>query len=186
MSEAFGHLFGWVCGQNPLHTWAPGGVLLPCCQRCTGLYIGAALAAALHFWLRPRLSNRFLEAHGVCLLQMVPFGFHWLPQGPELRTFTGLLFGFGVTTFLWLIPAARWLGAPPRWRGAALIYAAIGAAAGLGLLVAVRGGSVAASGLAWLAAVGLVALAALVAVNLFAGTRGLLELLRAKDRQTSL
>jgi hypothetical protein len=31
---------------------------------------------------------------------MVPFGFHWVPQGPMLRTVTGLLFGFGLVAYL--------------------------------------------------------------------------------------
>ncbi len=77
-------------------------MLLPCCQRCLGLYVGAAVAAGSHLWLRPRLTGRFLELHGAFLLCMLPFGFHWLPQGPLLRTITGVLFGFGVVTFLWL------------------------------------------------------------------------------------
>jgi len=93
-------IFTAVCGQNPTHTWAPGGEILPCCQRCTGLYAGVFFAAALHLLLRPRLTGRFLEIHGLFLLLMVPFGYHWLPQGPILRTVTGLLFGAGLVTFL--------------------------------------------------------------------------------------
>jgi hypothetical protein len=50
--------------------------------------------------LRPRLTGRFLEIHGLFLLVMVPFGYHWLPQGPVLRTVTGLLFGAGLVSFL--------------------------------------------------------------------------------------
>ena len=113
MFDMLGDLFAVVCGQNPDHTWSPGGVLLPCCQRCTGLYAGACVAALLHLWLKPKFSNRFLLVHGAFLLLMAPFGFHWLPQGPVLRTMTGVLFGFGVVTFLWLQPAARWA----RWTG---------------------------------------------------------------------
>jgi uncharacterized membrane protein len=102
MLEILNHLFAAVCGQNPSHTWAPGGLLLPCCQRCLGLYAGAAVAIATHWWLRPRLTARFLEVQGAFLLLMAPFGFHWVPQGPVLRTITGMLFGFGVVTYLWL------------------------------------------------------------------------------------
>lgn len=102
MLELLTQLFAALCGQNTDHTWAPGGLLLPVCQRCTGLYAGAAVAALLHIWARPRLTPRRLELHGVFLLLMVPFGFHWLPQGPLLRGMTGVLFGFGVATFLWL------------------------------------------------------------------------------------
>jgi uncharacterized membrane protein len=102
MLEILGHWFAAVCGQDPGHTWAPGGVLLPCCQRCAGLYVGAGVAALLHLGLKPRLNGRFLEIHGAFLLAMVPFGFHWIAQGGLLRSLTGVLFGFGVVTFLCL------------------------------------------------------------------------------------
>jgi uncharacterized membrane protein len=113
MHEIFAHWFAAVCGQDPGHTWAPGGILLPCCQRCTGLYPGAGVAALLHLWLRPRLSGRFLEIHGAFLLVMIPLGFHWITQGPVLRTISGVLFGFGVVTFLWL-PLSRTM---EEWKG---------------------------------------------------------------------
>ncbi len=94
-------VFSHVCGQTA-HTWAPGGELLPCCQRCTGLYAGALVAALLHGICRPRLSGHFLEVHGGFLLLMVPFGYHWLPQNAALRGVTGVLFGAGLVTFLQL------------------------------------------------------------------------------------
>jgi hypothetical protein len=102
MIEILGHWFAAVCGQNPGHTWAPGGILLPCCERCVGLYIGAGVAALLHFALRPKLTGRFLQIHGAFLLVMVPFGFHWVAHGAALRSASGMLFGFGIFTFLWL------------------------------------------------------------------------------------
>lgn len=37
-------VFRHVCGQPPDRTWHLDSLLLPVCQRCTGLYIGAALA----------------------------------------------------------------------------------------------------------------------------------------------
>lgn len=95
-------LFSAVCGQNPNHSWAPGGMGLPFCQRCTGLYCGAGLAAVLHLWLKPRSTAVFVATHGGFLLLMVPFGYHWVPQGPLLRCLTGVLFGFAVVAFLWL------------------------------------------------------------------------------------
>ncbi len=102
MPDLLGQFFGLLCGQEPGHTWAPGGILLPCCQRCTGLYVGAFVAALAHICFRPKLTGRFLEIHGLFLLLMVPFGFHWLPQGPALRGATGVLYGSAVATFLWL------------------------------------------------------------------------------------
>ena len=107
MVEMLEHLFGFVCGQNPGHTWSPGGVLLPCCQRCLGLYAGAAIATALHWRLRPSPTGRFLAVHGALLALMAPFGFHWLPQGAVLRTLSGIWFGAGAVTLL----LAPWTGA---------------------------------------------------------------------------
>ena len=101
MNDWFAHAFALVCGQNPAHLWAPGGLALPCCQRCTGLYVGALVAFLLHWLCQSRPAAGGKWAHGMFLLQMVPFGFHWLPQGPVLRTETGVLFGFGLVAFLW-------------------------------------------------------------------------------------
>lgn len=100
MVDVLQQAFGLICGQNPAHTWAPGGLPLPFCERCTGLYVGAAAAIMLHLFLKPKLTARFLELHGVFLLLMVPLGFHWVPQGPVLRTLSGVLFAFGIVTFL--------------------------------------------------------------------------------------
>ena len=114
MFDVLRHIFAGLCGQNPDHTWAPGGVPLPFCQRCSGLYASAAVAAIALLVLRPRLSKRFLESHGACLLVMAPLGLHWVPEGPVLRTLSGILFGFGVAAFLWLPLAAGrgWAEAP--------------------------------------------------------------------------
>jgi hypothetical protein len=107
MLEVLDHLLGFVCGQNPNHTWAPGGIPLPCCERCLGLYGGAACAAALLLWLKPSFNGRFLTAHGTLLLLMAPFGFHWLPHGPFIRTMTGIWFGAACVAFLVLPFLAR-------------------------------------------------------------------------------
>jgi uncharacterized membrane protein len=103
-------IFSAVCGENPKHIWSPGGQPLPCCERCTGLYVAALIAVALHFWLRPCISKRFLQVHALCLLQLGSFVFPWLPQSPVLRTVSGTLFGFGVVAFLWPAIAARQMG----------------------------------------------------------------------------
>ncbi len=113
MLEFLNHLFGSVCGQNPDHTWSPSGELLPFCQRCTGLYVGAFVAAALHLTLRPVPTNRWLWLNGGFLLFMIPFGFHWLPQGAVLRSITGVLFGFGLVAFLVLTLRGNRTGVPP-------------------------------------------------------------------------
>lgn len=196
MNDLLQHIFGAVCGQNPDHSWAPGGWLLPCCQRCTGLYVGAFCAALLHLVWRPRLGARFLEVHGAFLLLMVPFGYHWVPQGPLLRSLSGLLFGFAVVTFLWLVPrseiaswglfVARRAGARPhpgpllQGEGTTpkpLARYACGLAAALVLvpLAGTWGGRQAHLALAWLAFGGLVVLAALVLANVACGVAGLLR-----------
>jgi uncharacterized membrane protein len=102
LSELFRHAFGWVCGQNPAHTWSPGGELLPLCQRCTGVYVGALVALVLHLAWRPKPTPRWLWLNGAFLLFMVPSGFYWIPQNPELRSASGIVFGFGLVAFLWL------------------------------------------------------------------------------------
>jgi len=179
------HLFAWVCGQNPAHTWSPGGWLLPCCQRCTGLYVGACIGAALHFWLKPRLSGRFLEVHGAFLLLMMPFGFHWLAQSAWVRTATGVLFGFGVVTFLWLLPDARVLSArPTSWHSERNQRATLAYVIGL-MLTTIAVPALAQSVnaqvallLAGLTLAGLLALTALVVANVVFGMLGCVRFLR--------
>jgi uncharacterized membrane protein len=177
------HLFAAVCGQDPGHTWAPGGLLLPLCQRCTGLYVGAGIAALLHLWLRPKLSGRFLEVHGAFLLFMAPFGFHWLPQGPCLRAVTGVVFGFGILTFLWL-PISASVMASTHWAAtrpvdpmrASLSYAfmvvlTLVAVPSLGAC----GGTISAYLLSLLAGWGTVALAGIVLADAGLGLAGVLR-----------
>jgi uncharacterized membrane protein len=106
MLDFLRHVFGWVCGQNPAHTWSPGGDLLPVCHRCTGVYAGAFVAALLQLAWRPAPTPRWLWLNGAFLLFIVPSGFYWIPQNPELRCGSGILFGFGLVAFLWLnLPA---------------------------------------------------------------------------------
>ena len=145
--------------------------MLPCCQRCVGVYAGATVALLCLFGLRLRPSARFLQIHGLFLLQMVPFGCHWIPHGAVVRTVTGLLFGYGVAAFLFCWPAVRlW---PVRQAGpwACLGYAAVLAAnVALVLGLAVWGSAAAGLALSLVKAVGLAALLFMAAVNL-----GLLE-----------
>jgi uncharacterized membrane protein len=179
MFDALGHFFAAVCGQNPDHIWSPGGLWLPCCQRCTGLYVDACVAALLHLWLRPKLSDRLLQVHGAFLLLMVPYGFHWLPQGPDLRTITGALFGFGIVTFLWLTPAARWTKAWATKPDATTIYS-FGVITTLALLptFAAQGGRVAVYVLSLLVTFGALVLGALVVANVGLGLLGAARFVR--------
>jgi len=159
-------IFGLVCAQGASHTWAPGGLLLPCCQRCTGLYVGAAVALALHAGLRIRSRGWYLPIHGLFLLAMIPLGFHWVPQDDIVRGVAGFLYGAGLVAFFWLHTGA--LVTPPTSLSPAraAVYAGVvggGAAAvpALGRL----GGVGAAYTLGWLAFAGLLGLALLALAN---------------------
>ena len=121
-------VFGLICSQNPARSWAPGGDLLPFCERCTGLYTGAAIALLLQVALRMRFSPRVLLLHSCALALMVPLGLHWVTTGPVMRTVSGVLFGFAVVSFLWQLPARLW-HAPVRSGRTMTAYSA-------GLLVA--------------------------------------------------
>ena len=160
-------VFGLVCGQAAPHTWSPGGVLLPMCERCTGVYVGAASALALHLVLRIRPSVRFLQMHGGFLLLMIPFGYHWVPQDALVRTLCGVVFGAGLVSFLWVIPGPR-VGAVlaigrPQWQrymtGLVCTLSLVPASAAWG-------GRPSWSALAGLATMGLAGLGTLVLANL--------------------
>jgi uncharacterized membrane protein len=169
MLEVLKHLFSCVCGQNPDHTWLPGGVALPCCQRCLGLYAGAAVAAALNCWLRPRLTGGFLKWHACLLLLMAPFGFHWVPQDGILRTMSGVWFGAAVVAFLRAGAEGALLGAWRYWLG--LLAGLFGIP-----LAAACGGAITATVLSAMAALGLAVLGCLVAANLADWMAGALRL----------
>ena len=183
MLELLSHLFASVCGQQPDHTWAPGGMLLPLCQRCTGLYTGAAVAAFLHVFAPPKFTSRWLELHGAFLLLMVPFGFHWIPQGPALRTVTGVLFGFGVLMFL-RMPLSFGSGAtglfpgdPTACRCKPRVYLAVLTLAGGALpWLGQYGGALASYVLLTLCGVGALALAALILTDIAIGTAGAIRM----------
>jgi len=164
MIESLQEIFSMVCAQNSAHTWAPGGELLPLCQRCTGFYTGAALALALLLVFRPKPDGRFRQLHLALVLAMTPFGFHLVPQEELLRTVSGYWFGFGVVGLLWLLPARRFF---PRLKTSGVLLPLCWGAPGLVLLpvMASRGGHAAALLLSWLAAAGWLGLAGLVLAN---------------------
>jgi uncharacterized membrane protein len=182
MLDLLRHVFSFVCGQNPAHTWSPGGELLPLCQRCTGVYAGAFVAALLHLAWRPAPAPRWLWLNGAFLLFMLPSGFYWIPQNPELRCASGILFGFGLVAFLWLtLPenifrSSRREEAQTKIRiesesshvGCYKAFAAsLLAALVLTPLLAENGNAVGAGILVFACVVGALALAALLLANLF-------------------
>ncbi len=178
MLELLHHAFGWVCGQNLAHTWAPGGVALPVCQRCTGVYVGACVSALLHLAWRPAPRPRWLWLNGAFLLFILPSGFYWIPQNPELRCASGILFGFGLVTFLEL-PLPRKskmvlaaVAANPRFPSRA-IAASLLATLALTPLLAEYGNRLAAGILTAAGGAGALTLVGLVAFNLFSAGRWL-------------
>lgn len=157
----------WVCGQNLERTWAPGGEWLPCCQRCTGIYVGAAVALMLRWFWPLRSGKAVLIVNTLLLLQMVPSVLHWLPDAPWVRTASGVLFGFGEVGFLWVLVEDRL-----KWRralGPTMVWVYGFAAVLTSALVpflAARGGAMVAAALSGTAFAGLVGVLLLVLANL--------------------
>jgi uncharacterized membrane protein len=157
--------FALVCRRE--HCWAPGGEVLPFCQRCTGLYVGAAVAVVLYAAFRPRPTSLSLWIHGLMLLLMVPFGYHLVPQNGMLRTLTGQLFAAGLVCYLSLLPTSRLSSWQREDKRMSLAYA-VGVLGSLAIVQSAvhAGGRVTGAVLAWAGLVGLVALAALAIANL--------------------
>lgn len=157
-------LFSYVCGQ--VNLWAPGGEALPFCQRCTGLYVGGAYAQLLWLLFRPRPTPRILAMHALLLLLMIPFGYHLVPQGGELRTLTGQLFAVGLTYFLVLNPVLRWRTWENRSGNERAYWAGMLAGLPLLLLAVHWESGLAAPVLAGMGVAGLLGFAALALANL--------------------
>jgi len=90
-------IFSFLCHQNPARSFCIDGMLLPLCQRCTGLYVGMGIS---FIWL---LANRYYKKglpsrsttriNIASLVIMGVFGYHLLDPGPEWRLWSGLVFG---------------------------------------------------------------------------------------------
>lgn len=161
--ELLAQIFSYVCGQ--LHLCMVSGEALPICERCTGLYVGGVYALMLLAVFRPRVSNLMLWVHGLCMLVMVPFGYHMIEHGSVLRIITGQVFAYGLTYFLLLLPASG------EWKegGAAKAvgyWFMIVAGIPLFLVVIRYGGHATAVLIACVALFGLVTYALLVSANL--------------------
>ncbi len=160
-------IFSFVCGQNVAHTWAPGGVLLPLCQRCTGFYVGAAISLILLLVFRPPLNGRYRWFHVALVLGMTPFGFHLVPHGAVLRTVSGQWFGFGVVGLLWLLPGLRSGDKQGRAASSRGLHLLLGLTSVILLpAFACWGGAFAAMFVPWIAFAGLTALAVLLLADI--------------------
>jgi uncharacterized membrane protein len=174
-------VFSLVCGQHPEHTWAPGGEMLPFCERCTGFYVGAAIALALLFLFRPASGARYRWLHTMLVLWMAPFGFHLVSQDAILRTLSGLWFGFGIAGLLWLLPGERILVKRGRATRRGMVHALLGLTSFVLVpAIADQGGAAAHALLSWLALAGLSALAGLVIANALLLITGIFAQLRQR------
>ena len=173
MADALSLVYHAICAQDPLHTWSPGGTALPLCQRCTGFYAGAAIALLMQVTLRFAPGPRFLTVHGLFLLAMIPLGYHWVPQDAVVRAVSGVLFGAGVVSFLWLRPGPRLFDLRDPAGRVLLVYAAVVTGTVLGIqAVAVSGGRLGWYVLAVLGTAGIAGLAVLAAANGLVLVRG--------------
>ena len=102
------NLFSLVCHQDVSRSFAIAGMVLPFCQRCTGLYLG--LGIGLLIQLLSGSHKKGLPPKGIlytdiaCLLVMPVFGLHFLDPGPAWRFWTGLIYGNAIAYLL--LPAA--------------------------------------------------------------------------------
>jgi uncharacterized membrane protein len=164
MNDFLERAFSFLCGQDPAHTWAPSGAPLPFCERCTGLYVGAAIAMLLLILCKPVLDARFRWLHAALLVLMAPFGFHLVPQGPVLRTMSGYWFAFGIVGLLRLGARRHPVSTPGP--GGSTRHLLLGLCSLVLLPVfAIWGGALASTILPWAGLAGLLVYAVLVAAN---------------------
>jgi hypothetical protein len=95
---------------------------------------------------------------------MVPFGYHLVEHGPEVRTVLGQLYAVGLVYYLSLLPASRFR---LQWREDGAWPYALWTVAAIGLLQAAIhwGGSLTSTVLAWCGFAGFVVLGALAVAN---------------------
>lgn len=90
------HWFGSaVCDQLVAHSYTFGGIVLPLCARCTGMYLGALVTLGFHAWRHPRAVGL---PRPWMLLALLLFFLAWA--------------GDGVNSFLTVIPTAPHLYLP--------------------------------------------------------------------------
>jgi uncharacterized membrane protein len=143
-----------VCHQFPEHSLLVGGVQMPLCARCSGMFLGASLSVAL-FWLRGRSRASLLPPLRVLVL-LGAFAAAWAVDGTNsylhfltgrailyppsnvLRLSTGMLQGLALATVVWPMFNSLLWQAPAQqavirgWRELAAILLAM---LGLGLLL---------------------------------------------------
>jgi protein tyrosine phosphatase (PTP) superfamily phosphohydrolase (DUF442 family) len=110
-------IFSHVCGEG--RAFVVDGAALPVCERCFGLYAGAALTA---LWLlasgiarRGLPHTREALAQVGMLLAAMAGGLHWIDAGPTWRLLCGLWTGH--VAMVWLVAAAAHMRLRTGWHG---------------------------------------------------------------------
>ena len=93
-------LFSFLCHQNAARSFDIDGLLLPLCQRCTGVYVGMGISfiwlIANRYYKKSLLPRSIIYVNIVSVAIMPIFGFHLLDPGPGWRLWSGLIFGNAV------------------------------------------------------------------------------------------
>jgi uncharacterized membrane protein len=105
-----------ICHQRPDRCFRIGGVPMPVCARCTGLYAGAAVAAPLALLVASGLSSR--HARRIAAVAALPTLLTWSIEmagfahpSNTVRAIAGLPLGFAAA---WLVIATLAHGPRPR------------------------------------------------------------------------
>ena len=102
------YIFSFLCSQEVSRSFVIDGYVLPCCQRCAGVYIGIGISFVyllISGYYKKGLPPRSIIYVNIASLLIMPiFGFHLLDPGPAWRLWSGLIFGNAIA-FL-ICPAA--------------------------------------------------------------------------------
>ena len=107
LARPFEAWFALHCHREAGRTLVLGGLALPVCVRCTGIYVGLALGALI---AKPALSPVHVRlwvgfAALVMILDVLTEALHMRPQWAPLRALTGSFLAYPVATTL--VNAAR-------------------------------------------------------------------------------
>ena len=105
VARLFGAWFDLHCERDPARTLMLGGVPLAGCARCSGIYFGLGLGAAVR---RPRLSPRALRGWVLAAAALMLLDVELERRGlhgawAQLRVLTGLLLAYPVGAGLGLL-----------------------------------------------------------------------------------
>jgi uncharacterized membrane protein len=102
MASLLDRWFAFQCERDPARTLHLGGVMLPVCVRCLGIYLGLGLGA-LVLWPRLKVWPLRLWVGAASLLMLADVGSEYLglrPAWAPLRLVTGLLLAYPVGSSL--------------------------------------------------------------------------------------